>query len=52
MSEIRKRVRRRGEKKQDYFEATTQEPQQEEEVKPKIIKPEPEEEPDNFMTRQ
>ena len=51
MAEIRKRVRRRGEKKQDYFEAVNQEPQQEQ-PKPEIIKLSPEEEQDNFMTRE
>ena len=51
MSEISKRIRKRGEKKQDYFETTTQEPQQEE-PSPEIITPELEEEPDNFMTRE
>ncbi len=51
MAEIRKRVRRRGEKKQEYYEAINQEPQQEEQPKPEIIKPEPEPDTDNFMTR-
>ena len=51
MAESRKRLRKRGEKKQDYFEAINQEPQQEQ-PKPEIIKPEPEEEEDNFMTRE
>ncbi len=49
MSEISKRIRKRGEKKQDYFEATTQEPPQEE-AKPEIIKQEPEEKTDSFMS--
>ena len=51
MSEPRKRVRKRGEKKQEYYEAINQEPQQEE-PKPEIIKPEPEPDTDNFMTRE
>ncbi|MDJ0650002.1 MAG: hypothetical protein QNJ60_15015 [Xenococcaceae cyanobacterium MO_188.B19] len=51
MTESRKRIRKRGEKKQDYFEAINQEPN-EEQPKPEIIKPFPEEEPDNFMTRE
>ena len=41
MTEPRKRVRKKGEKKQEYYEAINQEPQQEE-PKPEIIKPEPE----------
>ena len=51
MTEIRKRIRKRGENNQDYFEAINQEPQQEE-PKPKIIKHEPKEEPDHLMTRE
>ncbi len=51
MAESRKRLRKRGEKKQEYYEAVTQEPQQEE-PKPEVIKPEPEPDTDNFMTRE
>ena len=43
MTEASKRIRRRGEKKEEYYEAVTKEPQQEE-PKPEVIKPEPEEE--------
>ncbi len=51
MTELRKRIRKRGEKKQDYSETINQE-QPQEEPKPEIIKPEPEVDTDNFMTRE
>ncbi len=52
MAESRKRIRKKGEKKQEYYEAINHEEAQEEQPKPEIIKPEPEEAPDNFMTRE